>query len=297
AQAHTRQTFRAAVIFGERLERDAPPKIPVKLNVPLVPTGVGGIAPAFFLKQLADLAEKMMSIFPLVAPIRRPGGTATKFGLQFFVRHNDAARRAFEMQPGEVTGKSPNERLHEGEQRHEQTGVDGIVARLDPLPHHVGKRNAQRAAEHQIRNNAQPGHENTEPEKKNRQGEPFDAAQIGGDLRLRPRINRLEKSFAENSVINHGPSQKPTEARLAVNLAAPFRGAGRPEKNEMFETQKRFGLAVAFLLPNERAQSETPVMKHHRARTERDDATGLLQTPAKIAIVARGVILGVKTAD
>ncbi len=55
-QADAGKAFCAAVIFGERLQRHAPPKISVELKVPFLPTGVGGITPAFFLKQGEDLA-------------------------------------------------------------------------------------------------------------------------------------------------------------------------------------------------------------------------------------------------
>src|SRR5438874_880279 len=80
------------------------------------------------------------------------------------------------------------------------------------------------------------------------------ADDIRGDVGLRRGVHRLEKSFAENTVINYRPIDKPTEARRTVNLPAPFRGPGWSEKNEMLKTKERFGLAVAFLLFQERAQ-------------------------------------------
>ena len=98
-------------------------------------------------------------------------------------------------------------------------------------------------------------------------------------------------------MINHRPVDEPTEARRAVNLAAPLRGSGRPEKNQMFEAKKRFGLAVAFLLFQKSAESETPMVPDDRGRAESDDAAGLLQAPAKIDIVAGLVIFGIEAAD
>ena len=68
-QANARQTLSSAVIFRDGLQHDAPPKISIDLNVPLVPTSVGGIAPAFFLQKLENRTEKMMSIVALFAPI------------------------------------------------------------------------------------------------------------------------------------------------------------------------------------------------------------------------------------
>ena len=69
AEPDAGEAFRAAVIFGHGLQRDAPPKISVNLNVPLIPTGIGGIAPAFFLQKLENRTKKVMSILALFAPI------------------------------------------------------------------------------------------------------------------------------------------------------------------------------------------------------------------------------------
>ena len=51
-QPHPGQAFRSAVIFGHGLEDDAPEEIPVDLDVPLFPTGIGRVAPAFLLEEL-----------------------------------------------------------------------------------------------------------------------------------------------------------------------------------------------------------------------------------------------------
>ena len=98
-------------------------------------------------------------------------------------------------------------------------------------------------------------------------------------------------------MINDGTIDEPTESRCAINLTAPFRGPGRAEKNQVLESKKRFGFAVTFLLFQKGAQSEAAMMPDNRGGTESDDATGLLQTPAKINIVARFMIFGIKTAD
>src|SRR5207244_11963049 len=52
AKPNARQTFPAAVVFGDGLKCDAPPEIPIDLNVPLVPPAIGGIAPALFIQHL-----------------------------------------------------------------------------------------------------------------------------------------------------------------------------------------------------------------------------------------------------
>ena len=58
--------------------------------------------------------------------------------------------RAFEMQPGEITRPAADERLRKGEEHDQQARVDGVELRLDPRAQHVGERDAERAAKHQI---------------------------------------------------------------------------------------------------------------------------------------------------
>src|SRR5205823_4085846 len=150
---------------------------------------------------------------------------------------------------------------------------------------------------HQIRHDSETRQKNSKTEKKKRQREPFNAAEIRGNVRLRRRIHRLEKSFAENAVVNYRSIDEPAEARRAVDLSAPFRGAGWAEKNQMFEPQQRFSFAVTFLLFQKRPEREAPMMPDDGRRTKRDDAAGLLQTPAKIDIVAGGVIFRIESAN
>ena len=111
-----------------------------------------------------------MPIFPLLAPINATPHVLARAALngQLLVCSDDAARRALEMQPGKITRPTAHERLREGQKHDEQTRGDSIELRLDPRAQHVGKRHAQRAAKHQIRNDAQSGQKNSEAEKKNR---------------------------------------------------------------------------------------------------------------------------------
>src|SRR2546430_4007622 len=189
---------------------------------------------------------------------------------------NDAPWRAFKMKPGEIAGKSADERLEKGKTHHQQSRRDGVEPRFDSGPDHVGKRDCQRAAEHQIRNDAQCRQKNPEPKKKKRKREPFDTAQISGHVGLRSGIHRLEKTLAKNSVIDDRPLDEPAKSRSAINLSAPFRGPGRSEENQMLEAQKRLGFAVTFLLFQKRAERESAMMPHDRRRTERNHAAGLL---------------------
>src|SRR2546429_4264347 len=69
AETGAGQTFRAAMIFGHRLQCYAPPKISINLNVPLVPAGIGGIAPVFLVEQGKDRTKKVMTILACLTPI------------------------------------------------------------------------------------------------------------------------------------------------------------------------------------------------------------------------------------
>src|SRR4030095_9359766 len=64
----------------------------------------------------------------------------------------------------------------------------------------------------------------------------------------------------------------------------------------MFKTQQRFRFAVTVLLFHESAQREPPIMPNDRGRTERDYPSTLLNSPAKIHVVASLAIFGIKPA-
>src|SRR5207237_6654561 len=147
--------------------------------------------------------------------------------------------------------------------------------------HHVRKRHGQCAAKHQIGHDAQRRQKNSKPKKEKRKREPFDAAEIRGQIRLGRGVHRLEKSFPENAMINDRAIDEPTESRRAVNLTAPFRGPGRAEENEVFETKKRFGFAVTFLLLQKRAQGKAAMMTINRGRTVSDVAARMLDVHTK----------------
>src|SRR6266513_1712782 len=299
AQPDTGQSFRAGVIFGHSLQDNAPPKVSVDLDVPFVPTGIDRIAPAFFFEQLEDRAEQVMAISPVFAPKNSPAQTAPRFrfGGQMFVRANDTARCSLEMEPGEVARKSAHERLQKSQTHHEQASGNGVEFWFDSRAKHVGQRHRESAAKHQIRNNAQRRQKDSKTKQEEREREPFDTAEVGGQIRLRRRIHRLEKSFAKNAMINDRAINEPTEPRGAVNLTAPFRSPGRTKENQVFESEERFGFAVTFLLFQKRAKSEAPMMPDNRGGTKGDDEARLLQAPAKIDIVAGFMILGIETAD
>src|SRR6266513_5382771 len=97
-----------------------------------------------------------------------------------FVCSNYACGRTLEMQPREITGESTHERLDKSEKHHKQPRASRIEFRLNGSSHHVGKRDAQRASKHEVRNNAQRRQENPKTEQKNCEGKPLNAAQVGG---------------------------------------------------------------------------------------------------------------------
>ncbi len=287
------------MILGHGLQDDAPPKIAVDLNVPIIPAAIDGIAPAFFLEQIEDGAEQVVTVPALFAPKNSAAQIAGKSsaGGQMFVAGDDTARRPFEAKPGEIPRPATHERLRESEKHDQEPSAQSIELRVDPCVHHIRERHAERAPEHEIRDDAQYWQKYAQPKKKNREREPFDTAQITGHFRLRRWINRLKKTFAENSMIDDRPIDEPTEARRSINLAAPLRCAGWAEENQMFESEERFCFAITVLLSQKGAQSRAAMMPHDGSRVESNDTPGLLQPPAKIDIVASRVILDIEAAD
>src|SRR5437764_12043733 len=67
-KTHSCQPFRAAMIFSDGLENDAPPKVAVDLDVPFVPARIDRIAPAFFFEKLENCAQQMVTVPAFVAP-------------------------------------------------------------------------------------------------------------------------------------------------------------------------------------------------------------------------------------
>src|SRR5262245_36637302 len=139
--------------------------------------------------------------------------------------------RSLKLEPGEIAIPSTDEGLGKGEEHNKQARRYRVKARLNPGAQHVGKRDAKRCPKHQVRNDPKDGQKNSETEKKEGQREPLDAADIVGDLRLGGWINRLEKAFAENPVVDNRAIDEPTEARGTINLSAPLGRSGWTEEN------------------------------------------------------------------
>src|ERR1700741_4570481 len=64
----------------------------------------------------------------------------------------------------------------------------------------------------------------------------------------------------------------------------------------MFEAQQRFRFAIAILLFQKSAKSKTPVVPYDGSRTESNDPSSLLDSPAKIDVISGLSILGIEAA-
>ena len=182
----------------------------------------------------------MVAIFAFLIPIGAggPSGSEIFSSGKPFVLRNDKSGRAFEMQPREINATSRGRVVA---QKRETSPVAArewyrSAVRSARAPYKKERRKVCRRASNTGRSAV--GKEHADAKKKNREREPFDAAEIGGDLRLRSGINGLEKSVCENSMINYRAIDEPAEARRAVNLSSPLRRSGWSEKNEMFEAQE-----------------------------------------------------------
>src|SRR4029453_7675456 len=65
----------------------------------------------------------------------------------------------------------------------------------------------------------------------------------------------------------------------------------------MFETEQRFRFAIAVLLFQKSSQRKTAMVPDDRARTERNNTTGLLKAPAKIEVIPGLGIFWIEAAD
>jgi len=71
-----------------------------------------------------------------------------------------------------------HEWLRERKEHDEQTRPHCIEFRLNLRPDHIRKRYTESATQHQVRNNSQRGQKDSEAEKEDREGKPFDTAQV-----------------------------------------------------------------------------------------------------------------------
>jgi hypothetical protein len=214
-------------------------KIPIDLDVPFLPAGVRGVTPAFLFEQVKDRFKERIPLNATLAPIVASPQVAppNPSGGHLLVSSNNATRRALELQPREIAVPAADQRLGEGQEHDEQTRGYGIKLRLDSRAQHVGKRDTKGATQHQVGDNPQHRQEDSQSEEKKREDEPLDTADVVGDFRLSRRVDRLEKAFTKDSVIDDRAIDEPGETRRTVNLSTPFRRAGWTEKNEVLETQ------------------------------------------------------------
>jgi hypothetical protein len=93
------QAFPGTVIFGNGLKSDTPPEISVNLNVPLIPSRIGGITPSFFVEQLEDRTKQVMTVPSFFTPKNLSTQTPRKMRAirQMLMCPNYTPGRALEM--------------------------------------------------------------------------------------------------------------------------------------------------------------------------------------------------------
>ena len=91
------------------------------------------------------------------------------FEILFYAGDN-GRRGALESEPSKIAGPSANEGLGEGKKRYEQSRRNRIVFGLQARMDHVGKRHEQRAAEHDVGDDAQEGEGNRDAQDKEGEG-------------------------------------------------------------------------------------------------------------------------------
>src|SRR5262249_12904425 len=98
AKTYAGQELSSYVIFRDGLKRNAPPEVAVDLNVPVVTTTVGGIAPAFLIEQPEHFAQEKVAVPPLLAPkcAATQASPRARAFRQMFVLPNDVCRCALE---------------------------------------------------------------------------------------------------------------------------------------------------------------------------------------------------------
>src|ERR1700730_2869888 len=56
AELNAGQACSAAVIFRDRSQNDAPPEVPINMDVPFLPAGIDRVAPVFLIKEGEDFS-------------------------------------------------------------------------------------------------------------------------------------------------------------------------------------------------------------------------------------------------
>src|SRR5205814_10615376 len=132
-------------------------------------------------------------ILAFLVPVSEAAPAPAEFfsGRKLLVLRNNRTGSAFEMQPGKITRATPDEWLRKSQEHDQQSGKNGIEARLNPRAYHIRERDTKCAAEHQIWDDPQRRNKHAHPEKKDGEREPFNAAEISCHFRLRSGIDRL----------------------------------------------------------------------------------------------------------
>src|SRR5439155_7614703 len=111
---NTGQAFSGAVIFSDGLQRYAPPKVAVDLNVPLIPTAIRGIPPALLFEQLEHFAQEIVAVPTLLGPDKAAPQLACegRARRRLPVPPHGVGRCACGRPPGDVSSTSSSPRTH-----------------------------------------------------------------------------------------------------------------------------------------------------------------------------------------
>src|SRR5688572_12845918 len=101
-----------------------------------------------------------------------------------------------------------------------------------------------------------------------------DVVEQGGAKHHRQRrfscVKALEKTAAEDAVINHRRAKNDSRGPRGINTAFPDSASKRIEVFGVFAREKGFCLAIAGLLFEVRVQSRAPVVPHESCRRKPD---------------------------
>ena len=162
---------------------------------------------------------------------------------------------------------------------------------------HVGQSDEEGASEHQIGHDPQDGERNGQEKEKGGKGDPFDAAEIGGQFRLRGGVDALEEPFTKDAMINHRLVDQPSESRGSIDLSLPLGCTGRTKEDQVLETKEGFGFSITFLLLTESLQGEAAIVPYDGRRAEGNHLALLLKAPAKVHIVTSFSVFRIEASD
>ena len=158
SQADAGQAFRSPVVFRDTAHGHPPPETSVDLDVPFFPAGVGGVVPSLLFKRLDHRREQELTAYARFIPEDEFAEAADFARGEVLLLGGDYRfGGAFELQPGEVTSPSADQRLGESQEGDQQARTDRVEARFQLCMNHVGEGHQEGASEHEVCDDAQGG--------------------------------------------------------------------------------------------------------------------------------------------